>query len=150
MQLNHDTVGSGDIHSESVIHFPFGIPGFEQTKDFLLSHSPGKEMDLYWLTAKNDESVMFSLIDPTTLNVHYEFVLSDEEITTLQLDEPTDVAVLIMIYGDQNASHHRRATDSRVNAHLMGPIVLNTKTRLGLQKVLGDAQQVVTIRESSL
>lgn len=130
--------GAQEVDPASVLQFPEGLAGFEDHHDFKLFHEDGKPT-VFYLQSLQDPEVQFPVVNPDAYQVSYECVLSDDEAAVLQLDDPADVAVLVTLAqgGDRDAGIH---------ANFMGPIILNTTKRIGLQKHLNQVSGSVVIR----
>ena len=130
--------GQQDVDPASIINFPQGLAGFEELHDFKLFHEDGKS-SVFYLQSIEDPEVQFPVVNPDAYQVSYECVLSDEEAATLQLEDPADIAVLVTLAqtGDR---------DQGIHANFMGPILLNTGKRVGLQKHLNQVSGSVVIR----
>ena len=137
MEIN-TRFGTQDIDPSSIIHFPDGLAGFEELHDYKLFHEEGKPT-VFFLQSLDDPDVQFAVVNPDNYQVSYECVLSDEEATALQLDDPADVAVLVTL--SQGGNY-----DGGIHANFMGPIMLNIGKRIGLQKHLNQVSGSVVIR----
>lgn len=65
-------------------------------------------------------------------------------LATLQLSSADDVSLLLIVRHNDDAQNN--PAESPVRANLMAPLVLNTATRRGLQKVIGKVDTRVTLR----
>ncbi len=129
MPFESAAFGPLEIDEESTLTFPQGLPGLEHCTRFKLFHRDEQDPPiLYFLQSLDDPAVAFSLIPASHFGVDYEITLSDEEAVLLQLEQPSDVAILLIVYGGEAAA------DGQVKAQLRAPLVINTVTRLGLQK----------------
>ena len=131
--------GEQEIDPQSVITFSQGLPGFENLKQFKLFHEEGTQT-LFYLQSLEDASVQLPLVDPDHFQVNYEITLTDEELAELQLDDAADATVLVTV------SRHDGAEDGSLHANFMGPIIINTKARTGLQKALNQVSGTVLIK----
>ena len=132
-----------DVSTDDVIHFPRGLPGFADVTRYRLFHKHG-DITVFWLEAEGDPGLQFSAVDPSQIRVQYQFSLSDEESEMLQLEDPEDISVLVLLYRDEGVPES--APGEQIRANLLGPIVINTNKRLGIQKVLGEVENFVTIQ----
>jgi flagellar assembly factor FliW len=130
--------GQQTVDPASIIHFPAGLPGFEDLHDFKLFHEEGRP-NLFYLQSLDDPDIQFPVINPDTYQVAYECFLSDEEAAQLELDDPADVSVLVTLAQTGQG-------DRGIHANFMGPILLNTRRRLALQKTLNTISGRVVIR----
>ena len=137
MQIN-TRFGAQEVDPASIINFPHGLAGFEDLHDFKLFHEEGKP-SVFYLQSVEDPEIQFPVVNPDAYQVNYECVLNDDEAATLQLDDPSQVAVLVTLAqtGD---------SDRGIHANFMGPILLNTGKRIGLQKHLNQVSGSVVIR----
>ena len=128
------------INNNDAIHFPEGLIGFENMKDYKLFSSE-TEKDLHWLQPVNNEEIDFAVTFPDVFQVNYEINLSDTEERLLGFDENDELAVLVVLAKkpDENSSN------SSLNANFMAPISLNRNKKLGYQKVLSKIENPVTI-----
>jgi flagellar assembly factor FliW len=130
--------GTQEVDPASVIHFPDGLAGFEDLHEFKLFHEDGKPR-VFYLQSIDHPDVQFPVVNPDSFQVSYECVLNDEEAAVLQLGDPSDVAVLVTLA--QGGSQ-----DGGIHANFMGPILLNTRKRIGMQKLLNQVSGSVVIR----
>jgi flagellar assembly factor FliW len=130
--------GTQEVDPASVIDFPNGLAGFEDLRAFKLFHEEEKPR-VFFLQSIDDPDIQFSVVNPENIQISYECVLSDEEAALLQLDDPSDVAVLVTLAQDGNQ-------DGGIHANFMGPILLNTRKRIGIQKLLNQISGSVLIR----
>jgi len=140
MQIN-TRFGVQEIDADSIISFPDGLPGFESLKKFSLLHEEGAQTLLY-LQSLDDADVQLPLVDPDHFQVNYQINLSDEELQKLQLESPEDATILVTVSKTDNTE------DAGLHANFMGPIVLNTKARTGMQKALNKVSGTVLISAS--
>ena len=121
-----------DFSAGKIFFFPAGIPGFENYTKFHIFHKQEKEICAYWLESLDDPKLTFTLVDPAVYDLHYEFALSDDDQKLLQAETPDSCAVLVMLSKkvDENAEK------SRLQANIVGPIVINLDNQIGLQKVI--------------
>jgi len=92
---------------------------------------------VYMLHSLDDPDVVLPVTDPVLFGFQYEFVLSDSEVAELQLDDPEDLAILAILSSSENAPPAAGGTVfQRMSAQISAPLVLNSKTQTGFQKVL--------------
>ena len=138
MKISSPVVGEIEVSPERVLTFPAGLPGFEACRQFALLHAEGNDApQLFMLQSLDDADVGFTVTTPDILGLNYEFALNDAEVDDLQLTDPADVSVLLIV---------RRDGDNPVHANVMAPLVINTATRRGLQKIIGKVDTSVTLK----
>src|SRR5210317_1539714 len=119
--------GPAKLNQELVIHFPEGIPAFEDAQNFTLAGN--EEMEPFVMLLSMDiEDFGFFCINPFMLDPNYNFRLSNEDQKKLKLTDPNDVVVLAFV------TRAERPEDSTAN--LLAPIVVNIRNRLAKQIIL--------------
>ena len=139
MKITSPMLGEVDVSPERILDFPAGLPGFEGNTRFTLLHAEGDAPKVFLLQSLDDTAVAFSVTTPDVLGLNYEFTLSDDEVAALQLASADDACVLLIVSRDED-------TTAPLRASLMAPVVLNTTTRRGLQKIIGKVDTSVTLK----
>lgn len=139
MKITSPVVGEMDVSADRVITFPSGLPGFEQCHQFTLVHAAGNDTpQLFLLQCLDDAEVVFTVTTPDVLGLNYEFNLNDEEVDALRLGSAEDAAVLLMVSRETDAAP--------IRANVMAPLVVNTASRHGVQKIIGKVDTSVTLK----
>ncbi|PTU70834.1 flagellar assembly protein FliW [Chromobacterium haemolyticum] len=126
-------LGQVDIDESTVITFPRGIPALENCTRFKLFHNATQaQPQVFWLQSLDDPGVIFSITTPEALDIRYEIELDDTEVSELKLQQPQDVAILLMLSNQANEQHPALST---MKANIRNPLVINLQSRTGLQKV---------------
>lgn len=132
------------IDPEKIITFPQGLPGFEDDHRFSMFHSEtdkGENSKLFWLESLDNPDVGFTVVDPTLYGLNYVIDLTDEEQALLQSSDPNQILVLLILAkNDEN-----QPGEPKVHANIAGPILINTESRVALQKVLTHSRVEVNI-----
>ncbi|HJV24421.1 MAG TPA: flagellar assembly protein FliW [Aromatoleum sp.] len=144
MKIESQLFGTVDVAEDKVIEFPAGLPGFEHCKRFAMVQEEGTQAQVFLLQSADDPAVVFSITSPQTLGVNYEFSLSDDEVAALKLSNPADSLVMVIVRKEEGDASSPATAGLRAN--FMGPIVINTSARLGLQKVITKLGCDVTLR----
>lgn len=118
------------IDTERLITFPEGIPGFPEVKQYALVEND-KGHPFFWLQAVEDPELAFVVTDPLIFKPDYRPALSPEELKELEIDRLDAVLVLTILTIPQD-------DPLKLTANLMGPLIINSKTRKGKQFVLPD------------
>ncbi len=138
-----ETAETQSSSSDGLIVFPNGLPGFAGARRFRL-YKEADQPTLFWMQSEDDPGLQFSVTDPALLKVQYEIVLSDEECALLQLEKPEDITILVLLYSEQGEDD--MPPGDNIHANFLGPLVINTHARIGIQKVLTQIEDFVTIR----
>ncbi|TRW91312.1 flagellar assembly protein FliW [Candidatus Methylobacter oryzae] len=142
MEIKSNFFGEQSIDPSTIISFPNGIPGFEDQGRFKLFHQEGQNPLIFWLQSLDDESLVFSVALPSAFNINYNFVLSDEEVSTLGIEDATDALILIILHKDESEQ-------PTIKGSIKSPLVINSVKRIGLQKVLVQVEQSITLTDVS-
>jgi len=145
MKFHSTQFGTQEIDPESILTFPKGMPGFENCTRYKLFHEDKEQPVVHWLQSIDDPNIAFSVVDPAVFGLNYEFVLSDEEERLLKMESVDDIAVFLIAYKQQPDADSK----ANINANINGPIVLNIRTRIGMQKVLVGLQADITLKSKN-
>ncbi len=144
MDFKSKLFGEQQIDPDTIITFPQGIPGFEEQKHYKLFHQEDSSI-VYWLQCLDDEDVVFSVAHPAHFNINYSFVLTDEEQELLKLTHVEDVLVLLILLKNDN----NEAIKPTIKGSIKCPIIINCAQRIGIQKMLLDVEQSITLTEKN-
>ncbi|MFU8788090.1 MAG: flagellar assembly protein FliW [Methylobacter sp.] len=142
MEIKSSFFGEQVIDPSTVVNFPNGIPGFEDQTRFKLFHQEGDNPLIFWLQSLDDESLTFSVAQPSIFNINYSFVLNDAEEAMLGIEDTADVLILIILHKDES-------DQPVIKGAIKSPLVINSAKRIGLQKVLAEVEQSITLTETS-
>jgi flagellar assembly factor FliW len=144
MQVETYLFGAVEISPEKVITFPNGLVGFEDKKQFMLAHeSIAGQPASFTLQSIDDQFLAFQIVDPKSLGFDYALELSDAENALLQTPEAEDVAVMQVLYKKEDEGK------SALTPNLWAPLIINTKARVGLQKIMETTSSNVTLSNLS-
>jgi reactive intermediate/imine deaminase len=135
MKIDSPRFGSLEISPDRIIEFPAGLAGFENLRRFSVFHPTGdvaNEPSLpnyFILQSVDDPDVAFHIADPARLGFDYQIELSDEEVAVIDLADPADAVVAVMLIKDPDAT-------APLRAGLYAPLVINTRGRRALQHQL--------------
>lgn len=143
--MNIDNPHAGSIGGEAdrIIEFPAGLAGFEELRRFSLFHpetSEGAAPRYFILQSLDDPNIAFNIADPELFGFNYEIVLSDDEIAALDLADPSEAAVVVILVKGTTGG------DAGVRANLKGPLIINTRARRGIQHVFAALNCQVTLK----
>jgi flagellar assembly factor FliW len=119
----------------SVFEFPLGLPAFENEKQFVLIES-AEHAPLVFLQSVSRPSLCFLAFPVLVLDHNYQLEICREDLEVLDLSfdrQPklgSEVLALALVSLHDGFS---------ATANLMAPIVVNLKTRRGLQAIRQDS-----------
>ena len=143
-EIQSKLFGNQTVDSDTLITFPNGIPGFENNLQYKLFHQEGNHI-LYWLQAVEDEDLAFSVAHPSHFNINYQFTLTDEDEATLEVDSIDDLIILIILHKEENQQAPEKPT---IKGSINSPLIINAKSRKGMQKHLREIEQSITLTEA--
>lgn len=143
MKINIDKFDLKDVpvSPDHVFTFPEGLVGFEAQKRFALFHEEGKPT-VFWLQSLDDSQLSFPVTSPDRLGIDYQIELSEADCRLLDLKDPEEVIVVVIVYRDDVTD----ASGGKIAASTRSPLVLNTRTRLGMQKILREIEPSLVVR----
>ena len=71
MQLQTKHFGIIDVDEKDALHFPSGIPGFENVKEYILLGKQENENPFFWLQSLDNPQLAFVVVDPFYINDDY-------------------------------------------------------------------------------
>ncbi|MGB5944772.1 flagellar assembly protein FliW [Paenisporosarcina sp.] len=129
MKIQTTRFGELELADSSVITFNKGIPGFEESKKYVLIPADDKgETPFFFLQSIDIEEVNFFLVDPFSFFKEYDVKLEEQMVERLELENPTDALVLTTV------TANGKIQDATTN--LKAPIIINNNKQLGMQIVL--------------
>ncbi len=124
-QVIQTRLGEREVDLERVIHFPRGLIGLEQHRDFTLLQIRGGA-PLLVLQSMDDPALGLLVADPYSFKPDYSVFVADAEQRLLKAESREDLAVLVTA-----SIPPGRPEETALN--LYGPILINHQARLGLQ-----------------
>jgi len=127
MQVETKYAGEIVVEENQIIHFPHGLPGFQEEHRFLLMDLPDGGL-FYVLQSVETTGLAFVVAIPYSIKKDYSVDLDDATQEILQIEKPEDVA----IYGIVTV----KDPFSKSTINLKAPLIINIKERLGKQQIL--------------
>lgn len=120
-----------DAPSSNTFTLPSGLIGFEQYKQAELLYQ-ADHLPFLWLKLIGPvDSLHFVVIEPGGLISDYEPELFEDHAQTLDLNNPAEAMIL-------NIVTLQRQSPLQATVNLVGPIVINRRTRVGRQLVISN------------
>ncbi len=130
MNVQTTRFGALEVPDSSCYEFPGGILGFPGLARYVLFDNPAGG-PLKWLQALEDPALAFVCCDPTLFQPDYRVTVRREELADIVLERAQDGHVLVILVIGKNPAD--------TTANLLGPVILNTASRLGKHLVLSDS-----------
>jgi flagellar assembly factor FliW len=127
--------GTFDLRDREVVHFPVGLPGFEDQTHYAALSIPGQEPILYLQSLTRPELCLITL-PARAFRRDYRLELNAEERETLALPPDSelcigrDIACQVIVTVDQNREPA---------ANLAAPLIINLLNHRGIQIFLAGA-----------
>ena len=126
MKIMTTRFGEVDIEDEKIVHFPEGIIGFHSLKRFVLL---GKQSRLVmWLQAVDNPKIAFIMINPFLFEPDYNPQLAQEDMNFLKVNTASELHILAIVVVPEDPQ--------KMTANLLGPVVINTREKVGKQVIL--------------
>ena len=144
MKVDTYLFGSIEVDAEKVITFPKGLAGFESNTRYMLAHEVDRPQgSTFTLQSLDEPTLAFQIVDPGTLGFSYSLALTDEENAVLQSPAEEDVVVMQVLYKQEEDGK------AGICPNLRAPLVINTRARVGLQKVMETVRPNITLSNLS-
>lgn len=131
MKIKTRFLGEVEIDEKMIMDFPEGIPGFEDSRRYVLLDIPENEV-FRILQNADDEFVSFVVTDPWAFFEEYDFDIPDEELAKINIKKEEQLLIMnIVTLSDE-------FENSTLN--LLAPVVVNAYDRLGKQYVLSSGK----------
>lgn len=125
MEINSTRFGPIEVEDDRIILFEKGLLGFPGHTRFALIQT-SEENYFFWLQSVDDANLAFVVTDPSIFVKDYEIPVRDDVREDLELSDPGTAQVFVIC---------NKAGDW-LTGNLLGPLVVNTVNRRGLQVVL--------------
>lgn len=125
MQILSTRFGALEVDPNSLLTFAQGLPGMEHCHQFKLLHEQDSSSLVHWLQSVEDPDITLNVVDAQRLGLRFELTLSDAQCQELSLQDPDQVAVLLLVGRDPENGQ------VQLKPHI--PLVVNLANRRGLQ-----------------
>jgi flagellar assembly factor FliW len=116
--------------ADHALVFPDGLVGCPDWQRFVLMTAEDEDLPVATLASLDDASVTLMVTDPRLVAPQFELTLSNEDRASLDLLPETSPVVYCTL---------SVASDGLITANLLGPLVVNPRTRRGRQLVLAES-----------
>jgi flagellar assembly factor FliW len=115
-----------EIQNTGVIYFfSKGLPGFEHLKEFSLQ----QHNDIFSiLSAVNEPAVTFITVNPFDFITDYEFVLPDDAIQDIKIENREQIIVQCIVTWNNDRE--------KTTVNLLAPLIFNADAQKGKQVIL--------------
>lgn len=128
MKINTSNFGKIEIEEDKIIVFEEGLPGFEGEKEFVIILNEDKENPFHWLQSTKSPELSFVILNPFERFKDYDVLLPETAINKLKIASEEDIVIYTIVVIPEDIK--------KMTTNLLGPIVINSKKRLGKQIIL--------------
>ena len=128
MRLKTKYFGEIECLEEDKLHFPDGLFGFEEEKEFFLLPFEGSENSLLCFQSAATPGLAFVAVNPFTLNPNYAPVLTPGELKAMGVERSEELCFYALCVVRSPVA------DSTVN--LRCPVAVNDRTGQAMQVIL--------------
>ena len=131
MEINTRDFGKINIDEEGILHFPQGIPGFLDKKDYVLIEF-AEDSVFVVLQSIEEEGLAFITIPPWNLVEDYEIDINKNTEKMLEIEGQEDIMLLVICTIKDKIEN--------MTVNLAAPIIINHKKKLAKQIILDDTK----------
>ena len=123
--------GTVQYSPEQIIHFPYGLPAFDEETRFLPVEQPSKAPVIFLQSLARPELVFITL-PVLTIEPAYRLMMAEEDLEALELppDRQPEIGAEVMCLVVVTVAEGKPPT-----ANMMAPIVVNLRTRRAVQAI---------------
>ncbi len=118
------------VQPEQILEFRPGLLGFADHTRYVLIERP-QDAPFLWLQSVEVPDLAFVVVDPVLFFPHYQPEQRPQVLKEVEAQSPAEVKVLVIVTIPPG-----RPQEMTVN--LLGPLIINLRTRRGRQVVLED------------
>ncbi len=129
MKYETTRFGDLDVKESETLHFPVGLYGFEQERDFIrLPFDPNVESPMEWMQSLKTPELAFVVTDPFLYVPEYSVKLTEDEKKHILYEPSHTLLTRAIVTIPQNYLE--------MTANLVAPVVINLDTKTARQIVL--------------
>lgn len=131
MQIETCRFGSVEVEASDAIHFPAGVLGMKNCRDWVLLADARNEL-LGWLQSMDRPEIALAVVSPRRFVPDYQIRVARRDLTVLRLADVQEAQVLVIV----------GKTERSISLNLKAPLVFNLETQRGAQVVAKDEYPV--------
>ncbi|SFN07455.1 flagellar assembly protein FliW [Thermodesulforhabdus norvegica] len=137
MKIETTRFGIIEVADDRVITFPWGIPGFENVKRYVLIDH--KDTPFRWLQAVDEPSLAFVVCPPEIIGIQYN--IPAEKLEPLEAENQEDAVVMTLISFDREKNI--------IRFHIRSPLIFSLSNRKAYQWTMdaGEVKKYVNLPE---
>lgn len=119
------------VQPDQILEFRPGLLGFADYSRYVLIERR-QDAPFLWLQSVERPDLAFVVVDPVLFFPHYQPARRPQVLKEVEAQSPEEVRVLVIVTIPPGRPQE-------MTANLMGPLVINVKTRRGRQVILDEA-----------
>lgn len=123
--------GSSETSESKIITFPYGLPGFEELRKFIIVEVD-ETRPIYWLQSIENKHIALPVIVSLAILNDYNINIREHELDDLELDSPDDILILNVVVIPEDIT--------KMTVNLAAPVVINAKRGIGKQIIIDAAE----------
>ncbi len=164
MSIESTRFGTLEIDQDKLLNFPNGLAGFEKDRRFVILHEDGvpprgdgsgqerrlreEEHVVHYLQCADDPDLTIPVVDPAIFGFDYDMTLTTDDLNLLEVKDGDFVAVLLGVSKYPRERYNENLPPRQnISANISGPILINTRSRIGMQKILVGLAYTMTFKE---
>jgi flagellar assembly factor FliW len=125
MKIKTKPYGEIEVDEKQRLYFPEGIIGFEGNCYYFMLDS--REGPFYWLQSEEDAGLAFLLVDPRLFRSDYRLMVRESDLKGIGMEKKSDIIDFAIVTVPED--------HSKMSANLMGPIIINRRTKVAKQVI---------------
>jgi flagellar assembly factor FliW len=135
MEIKTKNFGVVEFQENDPIYFPKGLPGLPSLKKFLI-FAFNEMLPLKFLQSIEEPVYSLVLVNPLLLDPSYNYELSEEDYTDINLQPNQEVLQYIIVTVPNDPT--------LITGNFKAPVIINTKTMHAKQVILADSKYSVS------
>lgn len=132
MMLKTRHFGTLNIEEDKILNFEAGIPGFADSKRFVLLKNDDADSPFCWLQSVEEEDVALALVNPFSFYPTYSPEIKDELVEDLGTNKEEELTVYNVLVVPDDLK--------QMTVNLKAPIIINANEKKGMQVIADNAE----------
>ena len=130
MKITTRVFGEIEVDDNKIIHFPSGIIGFPDLRDFALvfDEEKGKDTPIRWLQSLQEAGFAMPVMDPLLVAGEYNPEVEDDHLIPLGEMSAEDTLVLVTVTVPKDLT--------KMSVNLQAPIIVNADSKKATQIIV--------------
>jgi len=133
MEIETTRFGTITVEEDKIIAMPFGMLGFPDRRQYVIVQHK-ENSPFFWYQCVDDPALAFVITSPFPFEPDYKVDMDDvlKEMSWNEGGENNNLALYVVV-------NIPKDSPDKMTANLIGPILINNKTRQAVQMVVSDS-----------